>query len=149
MAVMPLGSTVFLQPITKVLVLVSMTALQLSLELYLMFPSSTVIFSRLGQKAYGLGPMELTLFGMNTVVNPSHLPKASFLMVVTEPGISKEVSLLQLKNANSPMVLTELPIDKDVKLVQSWKALFPIVVTELGIVMEDKPVQQVKAWRSI
>ena len=50
MVVTLLGMTVLLHPCTKVFEAVSITALQLSLESYFVFPSSTTIVSMLTQE---------------------------------------------------------------------------------------------------
>jgi hypothetical protein len=75
-----LGITVFLQPHKRVFDDVPIIALQLSRESYTVLPSSTV--------------ME---------VKPVQSMKASDWISVTEPGMVKEVRLLQLRKAIPPI----------------------------------------------
>ena len=99
MLVTLLGIVVSLHPAIKVFVLVSIIALQLSLESYIALSSATTMEVKLGQ------PL-----------------KAPPLMLVTLLGISTEVKLEQPQKAQSPMLVTLLGITTEVKLEQSSKA---------------------------
>ena len=65
-----LGMIVFLQPHSKLLVAVSIKALQLSLESYTVFPLSTVMLSKSKQPKNALMPISVTEFPMLTEVKP-------------------------------------------------------------------------------
>ena len=105
-----LGIMVFLQPVCKVFVAVSIMALQLSLESYFWFSLSTLIF-----------------------VNPLQPSKAIRLIEETELGIVTLFNLLQPQKAARPIDVTELPIVTLVNPLQLEKASSPIEVTEIGI----------------
>lgn len=72
MVVTVLGITVPLHPTINVLDLVLIMALQLFAELYVGFPSSTMISSRLRQEEKAELSILVTELGMVTEVNPSH-----------------------------------------------------------------------------
>ena len=94
-----LGIIVFLHPKISVFVAVSIIALQLSRESYLLLPLSTVIDVKLGQATKNALPIE-----------------------VTELEIAIEVKLEQPRNARLPIEVTELGIFIEVKPWQSEKA---------------------------
>ena len=116
MEVTELGMMVVLQPLIRVFVAVSMMALQLSRESYTVFPSSTVMVSKLVQPSKGLIPIDVTELGMVIEVKPDH-PKAQSPMEVTELGISIELKTAHSSNVDSPMEVTELGMVIEVKLV--------------------------------
>ena len=70
MLVTLLGIIVVLQPDIRVLVAVSIMALQLSRLSYLVLPDSTLMFVKLVQPEKALYPMLVTLLGMVMLVNP-------------------------------------------------------------------------------
>ena len=70
MLVTLLGITVVLHPLIKVLDALSIIALQLSRESYVLFPLSTIIEVKLEQPTNAKPVMELTLLGMVTLVRP-------------------------------------------------------------------------------
>ena len=86
---------VFLQPHSKLLVAVSIKALQLSLESYTVFPLSTVMLSKSKQPKNALMPISVTEFPMLTEVKPMQPQKAELLIEETELGISTDVKPLQ------------------------------------------------------
>ena len=77
-----LGIIVFWHPEIKVFVAVSMMALLLSRESYTVFPSSTVMVSKLVQPAKGLMPIDVTELGRVIVVKFTHPSKAPSPMEV-------------------------------------------------------------------
>ena len=99
MLVTLLGMVVFLQPAIRVLLAVSIIALQLLRESYFLFPLSTDIEVRLLHSLNAYLPMLVTLLGMVTEVRPEQLWNALSPMLVTLLGISMEVSLEQPENA--------------------------------------------------
>ena len=115
---MELGMVVFLHPASRVLVAVSIIALQLLRESYLELSLATVMCVIPLHAANGLLANDVTEFGMSMMVKP-----------------------VQLSNAHSPMVVTELGIVMLVNPLQYMNALLPIVVTELGIVISVNPIQ--------
>ena len=117
---------VFLQPLSNLLVAVSIKALQLSLESYTVFPLSTVMLSK---------PLQL----LNTLMP----------ILVTELGITTEVKPLQPEKAYPLIEETELGITTDVKPLHHWKALTPIEVTELGMIEFLQPLSKVLVAVSI
>ena len=70
MEVTEFGITVFLHPDINVLEAVSIMALQSPRESYLVLPLSTVRFARPLQSENGFLPMEVTEFGIVTLVRP-------------------------------------------------------------------------------
>ena len=62
-------------------------------------------------------------------------------MEVTEFGIVTLVRPLQRQNASSPMEVTEFPIVTLLRPVQRENAIPPMEVTEFGIVMLVRPLQ--------
>ena len=81
------GIFVFLQPTINLLFFVSIIALQLSLESYLEFPSSTMIEVNPLQPSKTLLPIVLTLAGIVIAVSPVQLKKAADSIAVTVLGI--------------------------------------------------------------
>ncbi len=65
-----LGMIVFMHPVTSVLAVVSMMALQPFLESYFGFPDSTTIVVKPLQLPKGLCEMDVTLLGIVTEVKP-------------------------------------------------------------------------------
>ena len=98
---------VFLHPATKVLLLVSMIALQLFRESYAKLSVSTMMDVRLVQFLKRFPPMLVTLLGMVMEVRPLQLQKAREPMVVTLLGIITDVSLLQSLKALPSIYLTK------------------------------------------
>ena len=98
MEVTVLGMTVFLQPVIKVLDAVSMIALQLSRESYLLLPFSTTIDSK-EQYSNALLLMDVTELGIVMLVKPLHPPNALLPMVVTELPMVTLVKPLHEPNA--------------------------------------------------
>ena len=99
---------VFLQPITKELLAVSIMALQLSLESYFVFPDSTFIEVRPVQPENASSPILVTLFGMVIELRPAHPEKAELPILVTLLPMVTEVRPVQLPNASSPILVTLL-----------------------------------------
>ena len=106
MLVTLLGMTLFLHPTIRVLLEVSIMALQLLRESYFVFPSSILMEVRPVQLENASYPMLVTLAGIETVVKLSQFRKADFPMLVTLLGILTEVRPLQPSNAYSPMLVT-------------------------------------------
>ena len=79
------------QPCIRVLVAVSMIALQFSRLSYIGFPSSTTILVNEVQPANAASPMLVTFLGIKTFVNKEHLEKAKCPMLVTLLGMVIEV----------------------------------------------------------
>ena len=125
------GMIVALHPVIKVLVEVSMIALQFSRESYTGLLPSTTIEDRFGQPLNGL---------------PSHVP---FPILVNPSGIVIVVRPVQPEKALFPMLVTPSGSVMDVKPVQSLKTLSPILVNPSGSVMEVRPVQPQKASLSM
>ena len=113
-----LGITVALQPSIKVLVLVSIMALQPSRESYIALPSSTTMEIRLLQPKKALPSILVTLWGIMMEVRLLQLLKADFPIFVTLSGIVMEVRLLQDENANSPILVILWGIVIETRLVQ-------------------------------
>ena len=111
-----LGIFVFLQPVSSVLVALSIIALQLFCESYMIFPLSTVIFSNSQQLPKAPIPIDVTELGMFTSVILAQPEKAKSPIVVNVFGIFIDVKLLQLKNAPSYIDVTEIGISTNVKL---------------------------------
>ena len=65
-----LGIMVFLHPVTNVLDDVSMIALQLSRESYLVFPLSTTMEVKLEQSWNAFPSIDITLLGMSIEIRP-------------------------------------------------------------------------------
>ena len=86
-------------------------------------------------------PMEVTLEGIVTEVNPLQPLNAESPIVVTLEGIITVVKPEQPENAESPIVVTLEGIVTEVKLEQLENAPPPISATPSGIVTEVKPVQ--------
>ena len=95
MLVTELGIVVFSQPFIKVFVAVSMRALQLSRESYVVLPASTLID-----------------------VSPEQPLNAKLPMLVTELPIVIDVRPEQPMNAYSPILITELGMVIEVRPVQ-------------------------------
>ena len=95
------GIIVLLQPTNNVLLLVSIMALQLLRESYLVFPLLTIIVSRLLHPLRMFIPMDVTLLGMVIEVNSVQSAKAMPLIISMLFEITMEVKPLQPKNAPS------------------------------------------------
>jgi len=111
MLVTEFGIIVVLQPCIKVFVAVSIIALQLSLLSNIVFPVSTVIFTKL-----------------------LHFINAASPIPNTDLGILILVKLLQLANERPPINFTEFPIVILVNHEPLINAYSPIIVTLSGIV---------------
>ena len=94
MEVTELGIMVFRQPAISLFFAVSITALQLPLLSYVLFPDSTTMEVKPLQLLKALSPMEVTELGIVTEVKPRHPSKAHLPMEVTELPIVTEVKLL-------------------------------------------------------
>ena len=92
MLVTLLGMIDVLQPAIRVLLAVSIIALQLSRESYFGFSDATSMDTRFEQPRNTEPPMLVTLFGIVTEVSPEHLSKAEPTILVTLFGIVTEVS---------------------------------------------------------
>ena len=86
-----LGISVFLQPAIRVLVAVSMIALQLSRESYTVFPFSTDMDVRLGQLEKANPPINVTLLGIVSDVRAEQPWKVLCPIDVTLLGIVTDV----------------------------------------------------------
>ena len=122
MLVTVLGIMVFLQPAISVFDDVSIIALQLFRESYLLFPVATEI-----------------------VVKPLQSEKASLPMFFMLEGIETEVRLLQLKKALFPILVTPSERVSEDRLLQPWKASSPIQDKLEGMTTEVRPIQNSKA----
>ena len=91
MLVTLLGIVLLLQPINRVLVAVSIIALQLSRLSYLVLPSSTTIEVREEQPPKADFPMLVTLLGIMIEAREEQSPKALSPMLVTLLGMVTEV----------------------------------------------------------
>ena len=112
------GIIVVAQPAIKVLVEVSIIALQSSLESYTVFASFTMIDLKERQPEKASLPIEVTLSGITIELNEG-----------------------QLEKADLPIEVTPFPIVTELKEVQSLKAPPPIEVTLFGIKIDLKEVQ--------
>ena len=106
------GIKVDLHPNNRQFVSVSTIALQLSLESYLGFASSTIKQLRFVQPLNGIIPKFVTELGMMTEVNPV-FENAYLPIVTTELGMVTEVNPVPEK-ANSPIAMTEFGISTSV-----------------------------------
>ena len=104
-------------------VAVSIIALQLSRESYLMLLSSTLILAI-----------------------PLQLEKAPYPMVVTELGIVILVKLEQPLKALPSTEVTELGMVTEARLLQPIKAYWSIEVTEFGMVIEVRLLHPQKVY---
>ena len=91
MLVTLLGIIVFLQPATRVLVAVSIIALQLLRLSYVALSSSTTIEVREAHPPRTSTPMLVTLLGMVTEVRDEQAAKAPYSMLITLLGMVIEV----------------------------------------------------------
>ena len=123
-------------PAIRVLVAVSIMALQFSRESYTVLPLSTTKEVRLSQPLNALSPMLVTELGRVMEVRERQPSNALYPMLVTELGMVMEVREEQLLNALSPMFVKELGRMMEVREEQPAKAAHPMLVTELGMVME-------------
>lgn len=111
-----------LQPNIRVLLAVSITALQLSRESNMALPRATTICSSLLQ-----------------------LRITSLPIAVTEAGMAIDLMLVQPAKANLPIVVTELGKTSDGRLRQLVNAYSPIDVTDLGMRIDSSDVHSAKA----
>ena len=89
------GMVVVLQPATRVLLAVSIMALQLSRESYFVLPSSTFMLVRPEQPSNALSPMLVTDEGMVMLVKPVQSLNAKSPMLVTDEGMVMLVKPVQ------------------------------------------------------
>ena len=129
MPVTLLGIIVDEQPAIKLLVAVSMIALQLLRESYTGLPFSTTMETRLEQLRNAFFPMLVRLLGIIIEVRPEQYPNAHSPMFVTLLGIVMDVRVLQPRKAESPMLVTLLGIVMELRLLQPRKAESPMLVT--------------------
>ena len=113
-----LGIIVFEHPFIKVLVAVSIMALQLSRESYFGLPLSTLIDVKPLQPKKALSPMDVTLLGMVRDVRPLQPEKACSPIDVTLPGMVRDVRPLQPEKACSPIDVTPPGMASDVRPLQ-------------------------------
>jgi len=157
-----LGMTVAAQPIIKlfasvsmVFVSVSMMALQLSRESYVLFPSDTSMLVRPMQPSKEPLPIFVTDLGMTMLVRLTKFTKALLPISVTESGIIVlaqpainlfvSVSMMALQLLRESYVLFPSDTIILVRLEQPVKAQEPIFVTRSGMTMLFKSVQPLKA----
>jgi hypothetical protein len=114
MAVTVDGITVLLQPAISVFEDVSMIALQLSRESYVVFPSSTIIEVRALHPLYAVLSMFVTLLGIVIEVRALQYWKAFIPMFVTLLGMDTETRPLQLEKAPTPILTVPFRILMDV-----------------------------------
>ena len=88
------GMVVVLQPATRVLLAVSIMALQLLRESYFVFPASTLMLVKPVQPKNARSPMLVTDEGMVMLVKPV-LENARVPMLVTDEGMVRLVKPLQ------------------------------------------------------
>ena len=88
--------------------------------------------------------MDVTLFGIATVVRLAHFSKVPPSMVTKLPGRVTEDRLVQSAKAYPPMDVTLLGIETEVS-PQPSKALPPIVTTLSGMDIDSRQVQLEKA----
>ena len=100
------GIVLFLQPAINVFVDVSIIALQLLRESYILFPDSTLISVKLEHPANTPSPISVTESGIVTDVNPVQYSNALFPIVVTELGMVIDVKLLHPSYACWPIEVT-------------------------------------------
>ena len=93
------GMVVVLQPTTRVLLAVSIMALQLSRESYFVLPASTLRLVKLEQLENAPFPMLVTDEGMVMLVKPVQPWNAHPSMLVTDEGMVMLVKPVQPKNA--------------------------------------------------
>ena len=105
MLVTELGIVVDWHPAIRVLVAVSIIALQFSRESYIVLPLSTTMEVREVQPLNAPLPMLVTELGMVMEVREEHIENAPLPMLVTELGMVMEVREEQLLNASSPIHL--------------------------------------------
>ena len=79
----PFGISVFLQPLISSLVPVCITALQLFLQSYTLFPSSTTMLLSPEQEENGFPPILIMLLGIIMLTSPLQPEKAALPIVVT------------------------------------------------------------------
>ena len=101
------GMVVVLQPAIRVLLAVSIIALQLSRESYFVFPASTLMLVKPVQSSNALYPMLVTDEGMVMLVKPVQPENAHSPMLVTDEGMVMLVKPVQPENAAYPMLVTE------------------------------------------
>ena len=108
--VIEFGIIVFLQPVIKVFVLVSIMALELSRESKDVFSLFMTILFNLEQRINASLPIEFTELPMVTEVRLEQSKNALSPTEVTEFGMAIEVNPSQSKNASSPIAVTEFGI---------------------------------------
>ena len=97
------GIIVEAQPKINLLVEVSIIALQLFLESYIVFPSSTLIVVKDVQPEKALFPIEVTLSGITIEHKDVQPQKAAQLILVTLSGIT-------MSETNSPSIYNVAPL---------------------------------------
>lgn len=103
-----LGMMVFLQPVISLFVAVSMIALQLSLESYLLLFGATARLASFEQRKKAFSPIAVTELGIVMDSSLEHPKKAHSPIVVTNSGIVMDIREQQPKNASSPIVVMVL-----------------------------------------
>ena len=154
-AIIELDITVFLHPTINLFVVVSMMALQLSLESYILLPSSTAKLVMLGQRVKAPTSISVTEFGIMTDVSSAQLLNADRPIEVTEFGITVLLqpainllvpfSIIALHLSRESYVLFLGSTTKFVSFVQPLKAPISIVMTEAGIITDVSSVQSLNA----
>lgn len=144
-----LGMMVFLQPVISLFVAVSMIALQLSLESYLLLFGATARLASFEHPEKIPLPMVVTECGIMTEVSPEHSEKALSPIAVMELGIVMDSSPEHPEKTDLSIAVTSFGIVMDFRLKQRKKAFSPIAVTELGIVMDSSLEHPKKAHSPI
>ena len=149
------GIVVFLHPAIKVLLYVSIIALQFSRESYTLFPSSTMMLVNPEQATKAQSLISVTDFGIVMLFKPAQPSKAPISIVFTELGMvvllqpairvlsAVLIMALQLfRESYTSLVSSTMILDKS---VHPRNAPPSIDVIELGIVIFVRPVQPSKA----
>ena len=140
--VIPSGIIVFLQPCINLFVDVSIIALQLLRESYVVLLLSTVIDVRPSQPRKGWSLIDVTLYGMLIYIKPQPL-KAPSPIVVTPLGIVIDVRLEQLKKAPVPIDVTLSGMFIDVIPEQNINAVLPMSATSPSNLIVPTPLLNV------
>lgn len=133
------------QPFIRVLVAVSIIALQLSRLSYIGLPSSTVILVNEVQPPNTASPMLVTLFGIKILVNEEQPKNARPLILSTPSEITMLVNEEQPSKALFPIIFTLLGITTLVNEEQPEKAKLPIRFILSGITTLVNEEQSEKA----
>ena len=144
--VTPSGIEVPLQPKSRVLVAVSIMALQLERESYTGLSDATFMVVRAILCSNNTLPIFSTPLPMFTEAKEEQLMNAPSPNSFTELGMVMEVKASQPLNAKRLIASTPLPMLTDFKPLQLENALLLIVMTELGMVIAVNPVHSSNAY---